>query len=103
SRPASYQNRRDFRANKGCLLSHGSHAGSVVRGTCDCTEATTLCAEGSTGAGQCTTTGTFTQTSTGTCRQIVRGSHTVRHSVALRVTVTGQQTVVVTGIWRQTV
>ena len=58
-----------------------------------CDEATTLCAEGSTGGGQWTTTGTWTQTSTGTCWQIVRGTQTSRTSDTWRVTVTGQQIV----------
>ena len=80
-----------------------SKRGRVVQGTSHCAEATTLCADGSAGAGQWTVTGTWTQTSTGTCRQIVRGTQTVRHSVTCRLTVTGQWTVVVTGTWRHTV
>jgi hypothetical protein len=67
-------------------------------------EAITLCAEGRQGsAGQWTITGTCSQTSTGTIRQMVLGSQTVLHSVIVRRTVTGTHWVVVQGTCRQTV
>ena len=48
----------------------------MVNGT-DWLDASTLWDDGRTAGGQWTTTGTFTQTSTGTCLQTVRGTQTV--------------------------
>src|SRR5205085_7277849 len=97
------QSRRNKQPKIGCLRSHGSQGGSVVKGNSHCGVAITLCIEGSTAGGQCTVTGTFTQTSTGTWRQTVLGTQTFVTSHTCRVTVTGQQTVVVTGTCWQVV
>ena len=63
---------------------------------CDWAEATTLWDDGRTaGSGSGRRPGTLTQTSTGTCLQIVLGTQIVLVSVTCRVTVTGQQIVLV--------
>lgn len=67
--------------NSGCLSSHSPQGGMSVQGKSHCADATTLWAEGTIGAGQWTVTGTRSQTSVGTIRQIVRGQCTVLHSV----------------------
>ncbi len=85
------------------MASHGSHGGTVVDGHCDWAEATTLWDDGMTAGSQWTTTGTLTQTSTGTCLQIVLGTQTVLISVTCFCTVTGHMIVLGSTTWWQMV
>ncbi len=70
-------------------------------GATDWPVAMTACEDGSTTVGQWMTTGTFTHTSTGTCRQIVRGTQTGFIPQTCRDTVTGHWIVRVSQTCRQ--